>query len=69
MIDCGNAAMSVSTVMRWVNRINVKPRKEGDRPRSDRPASTVNEYQTKEADVLIVAKKGIGISKLCEILQ
>lgn len=57
MIDCGNAAMSVRTVMRWVNRINVKPRKEGDRPHSDRPAATVNEYQTKEAHALIAKKR------------
>lgn len=69
MNDYGKAELNVSTVRRWVNWINNKPREKGETDLSDslcsgRSAASVNENKIKQAESLITVDKKISTAKL-----
>lgn len=62
MIDYGKAGLNVSTVRRWVNWMNSKPREKGETDLCDsfcsgRSAASVNENKIKQAESLITVDK------------
>lgn len=67
-------ALDVSTIKRWVIRVNGNTREKGetelnDRPHSGRPAAALNENKAKQDYVLIAADGRIPIAKLLGRVQ
>lgn len=62
-------ALYISTVRRWIRRINGNPRQKGETNFSDRPYSgmsaAVNEDKAKQADSLFTAYRIITIATFC----